>query len=215
MSHVTISADLRGRFGSARDQGARPACLAFAVSDAHAAVRDPDWEPLSCEYLFFHAKSRDNSPIHAGTTLVAIQSALAHDGQPVEESWPYVDALPADLSSWTPPVDVMEVFRRDSTRQISTFDRVWQEIEIGKVVVLSMTLSASFYIPDASGVVDASEIPDPLMRHALVAVGTGHRGAQRLLLVRNSWGESWGNLGYGWLSEEYAADKISATLTLD
>lgn len=215
MSNVSITADLRVRFGSARDQGARPTCLAFAVSDAHAAVRDLDWEPLSCEYLFFHAKWRDKSPIHEGTTLVAIQAALAQDGQPVEKAWAYLAEFPADLSTWKPPVGVMEVFRRGSTRQTSAFDHIWQEIENGKVVVLSMILSAAFYLPDVFGVVDAVETPDPLMRHALVAVGIGHRGAQRLLLVRNSWGESWGMSGYGWLSEEYAAGKISATLTPD
>src|SRR5436305_462757 len=56
MSSITVSRDLRGRFGSARDQEARQTCLAFAMSDAHAAAIGGMWSPLSCEYLFYHAK---------------------------------------------------------------------------------------------------------------------------------------------------------------
>ncbi len=36
-----VQQDLRFRFGTARDQGARPTCLAFAASDTHAALRTP------------------------------------------------------------------------------------------------------------------------------------------------------------------------------
>ena len=38
MSSITVRHDLRGRFGPARDQGGRETCLAFAMSDAHAAA---------------------------------------------------------------------------------------------------------------------------------------------------------------------------------
>ncbi len=58
MSAITVRHDLRGRFGSARDQEGRETCLAFAMSDAHAAARGDPWSPLSCEYLFYHAKQR-------------------------------------------------------------------------------------------------------------------------------------------------------------
>ena len=39
MSRITVRQDLRDRFGPARDQGARATCLAFAMSDTHAAMR--------------------------------------------------------------------------------------------------------------------------------------------------------------------------------
>jgi hypothetical protein len=50
--------------------------------------------------------------------------------------------------------------------------------------------------PDPQNINDAG--------HALVAVGyDDHRGKQGALLVRNSWGPSWGQGGYGWLPYEY------------
>src|SRR5205085_5453343 len=84
MSAITIRHDLRDRFGPARDQGGRETCLAFAMSDAHAAARGNPWAALCCEYLFYHAKQRDRTPADEGTTIHAIRAALEHDGQPAE-----------------------------------------------------------------------------------------------------------------------------------
>ena len=57
MTEVAVKCDLGFLFGTARDQGDRPTCLAFAASDAHAALR-AGWEPLSCEYAFYQAQRR-------------------------------------------------------------------------------------------------------------------------------------------------------------
>src|SRR5438270_597211 len=102
MSSIVVRHDLRDRFGPARDQGARPTCLAFAMSDAHAAMIEP-WNPLSCEYLFFHAQRRVAKPPHTGASMSATREAVELDGQPVESDWPYLKAVPADLKQWKPP----------------------------------------------------------------------------------------------------------------
>ena len=51
------SVDLRSLFGPVGDQGPRPTCLAFAASDAHAALRS-GWVPLSREYAFYQVAAR-------------------------------------------------------------------------------------------------------------------------------------------------------------
>ena len=103
MRMVTVRRDLRGRFGPARDQRARATCLAFALSDTHAAMRGGAWIALSCEYLFYHAKQRDGTPVDQGTTIPAVQLAMAIDGQPLEAAWPYLARLPCVVSNWRPP----------------------------------------------------------------------------------------------------------------
>ncbi len=56
--------------------------------------------------------------------------------------------------------------------------------------------------------------------HAVMAVGydddieivnTNRRGlkTKRALLIRNSWGEDWGDEGYGWLPYAYVVDGLA------
>jgi len=85
--------DLRPMFGTARNQGTRPTCIAFAFSDGHAAARCSR-EPLSVEHLYFNAVQRtpERNP-DAGVNMPTCSAALALDGQCAEVGWPYADPL--------------------------------------------------------------------------------------------------------------------------
>jgi hypothetical protein len=201
---VEVYQDLRGLFGPARDQGARPTCLAFAASDAHAALRD-EREPLSCEFAFYHAQRRANRSPAEGTTLPAMLDALRHDGQPHESGWPYLACLPVDLSAWRPPQGVNELFHRAGRAEQGTVEEIVAGIDGGRPVIVLMYLSISFFVAGPDGIVDptAGERPEPAQRHAVVAVGHGMWKGQRVILVRNSWGAAWGQSGHAWLTETF------------
>ena len=146
MSSIAVRHDLRGKFGPARDQGARPTCLAFAMSDAHAAAIGP-WNPLCCEYLYYHAKRREKQPPHTGATMRSMRAAVKTDGQPVESDWPYLKALPADLDRWKPPDNIAELFRRSSHEIGTGFDESWNAVASGKPTLIGMSVSNAFYRP--------------------------------------------------------------------
>jgi C1A family cysteine protease len=76
-----------------------------------------------------------------------------------------------------------------------------------------MTLSDGFYLPQ-EGIVDSTEPPEAARRHAVVAVAAGHQDTSRLLLVRNSWGPSWGTGGHAWIAEKYLASRVLRVLAL-
>lgn len=201
--------DLCSQFGPARDQGARPTCLAFAASDAHAAMRD-DWTPLSCEYAFFHAQRRANLPPTSGTRLSAMLETLREDGQPEEKDWPYLVALPATIAAWRPPATVGAIYGREGQTERPSLDHIIPWLDQDRPVIILTILSASFYNPTLDGVVDpqSDERPEPKLRHAVIACGHGTIDGRRALLVRNSWGPRWGRDGYGWLTETFLKPRI-------
>jgi Papain family cysteine protease len=204
---VTIDCDLRSMFGPVRDQGIRPTCMAFAASDAHAGVR-PGWEPLSCEFAYFHALKRDGGTPSSGATLGGMLVAIKEDGQPPEPVWPYLANVPTDIALWKPPAKAKPLYRRASARGSTSIVEVVQLLDKGAPVILTMKLSDAFYRPNADGVITSTEPPDPKRRHAVVAVGHGKNGIRRVILIRNSWGPLWGIGGYAWLSEDYLAPRL-------
>ena len=215
MSNIVILVDLRATFGVARDQGARPTCLAFAASDAHAGLRQP-WTPLSCEYAFFRAQQRAGRAPDTGALLSSMLQALRKDGQPEEKGWPYLPATPADAASWAPPRNVGTLYGRNGASTTHSIDRIIQELERARPMIVLTMLSRAFYQRNPQGVVDPTpgEQPEPGRRHAVVALGHGTVDGQRAILVRNSWGPSWGDAGYGWLTEKFLGPRIYAAATL-
>jgi len=215
MNDIVVLVDLRAGFGSARNQGPRPTCMAFAASDAHAGLRN-GWVPLSCEYAFYQAQRRAGRPPSTGALLSSLLDALREDGQPEEKGWPYLVATPSDITSWTPPAEVGALFGRNGQTVVHGLDELIRELDQGRPVIILLMLSRAFYARHPRGVVDpaADEQPEPQRRHAVVAVGHGTVDGQRAVLVRNSWGSTWGDAGYGWLTERFLAPRIFAAALL-
>lgn len=205
---MTISTvvDLRDRLGPVRDQGARPTCLAFAASDAHAALRQ-GWTPLSCEYVFYHAQRRGNRTPDVGAYLDDMLAALREKGQPAETGWPYLAMTPADPVAYQPPGAVGDLYGREADQPARDVDLICHALEGGRPVIVLSVLTRSFFVPPADRVIDvvANDAVFPVPRHALVAVGYGRNSAGRAVLVRNSWGPTWGDHGHAWLTERWLA----------
>jgi hypothetical protein len=211
---LVVSVDLRAQFGPVRDQGDRPTCLAFAASDAHAALR-PAWTPLSCEFAFYYAQRRGGRSPSRGALLSLMLATLKEDGQPVEADWPYLEALPDDLDDYGPPLAVI-VFRRNGELRPSGIAEIIAQLDAGRPALVLLMLSSSFDLAGPDGIVQApaAEAPDRTRRHAMVAVGHGTLNGAPAILVRNSWGDGWGQAGHGWLSEAYLAPRLTAVALL-
>jgi hypothetical protein len=205
-------------FGSVRDQGRRPTCLAFAVSDLHAAMRKRSvFEELSVEYAFYRASLRQGLLRRdSGTAIKPMLEALEFDGQPQESSWPYLQALPIDLGSYTPPTIDGQLFRTRGSQLNLTLTDTADRLTHGFPLMLGILPSLQFHTAVGTSVIVRTS-PDPLTgaAHAVIAVGWGEFGNQKAFLLRNSWGPKWGNRGYVWASEEYLNPRLITAVTME
>ncbi len=211
---VTVTKDLRTQFQSARDQGPRPTCLAFALSDAHAAGRPPH-TCMSSDYLFYHAVQRTaNRNPNQGVSLTIATSTLRAEGQPWESVWPYVAALPINRTNWLPPAGV-KTFTADSKPHTGGISDTCCLVDTGTPAILVFHPTEAFYYVGKSGLMPIRAIDrDIPSLHAVIAVGYGRSSGQTHILLRNSWGPEWGDGGHAWLSEDYLAPRLHSVTSL-
>lgn len=168
---------------------------------------------MSTEWAYYHALRRDGTKPHVGTTMTSMLAVLENDGQPVEAAWPYIPHLFASSASWAPP-SATPLFKRNHAVQSATVSTLVQCLNQDQPVLFTMSISKSFFRPDAHGVVSAAEPLAPKRVHALVAVGHGNREQNFYILVRNSWGVHWGLNGYAWVDTSYLAPRLLRAATL-
>lgn len=155
-----LANDIRSALGPARDQGARPTCLAFAASDAHGGLRSP-WAALSAEAAFFHAQRRAGRPPSSGAALPFMIEALSEDGQHLETDCPYPSASP-DPAIWSLPSWSGPTFQCLGAPVAASWDDLIAALDDNRLVLMLMMLSPGFFAPDADGVIwSVAGGPDP------------------------------------------------------
>jgi C1A family cysteine protease len=82
----------------------------------------------------------------------------------------------------------------------ASFDRVVAELDAGRPVILTVAVVAAAWYHDGA-LVDAPGGQKTPGNHAVLAVGA--LDAPQRLIVKNSWGPSWGDGGYGLLTRRY------------
>lgn len=206
---MTAAIDLRPLQLPIKDQGCRGTCVAFAATAGHEVLRASGVD-LCEEFLHWGAKQRDGLPRTVdGTTLAAAVTTLIDLGQPPEHHWPYLETCDSRAVSYQPPASALSValaLRVSGGRAtMPKSSLLLNSLQSGHAVLLGVRLYSTWHFVDPNGEI---RMPDawmtPLGGHAVLVVGyrpDGSGGGS--FIVRNSWGDSWGDRGYGYLRDQY------------
>lgn len=183
-----------------RDQGSRPTCLAFTLSDLNREFA-PAPGNLSAEYLYCQALASSASGSQQRLTLQMGLDAVLN-GQPEETHAPYQATEPPwPICVPTLPVGTT-LFRSAFAGWSLNLGGMEAALRTNRPVGLGIWLTSSFLSP-TNGIVAFERHALQDSGHAVVAVGLGEYAGVKYVRIRNSWGPGWGEAGYAWLPREY------------
>ncbi len=201
--------DHRKRYFRAWDQGDLGSCTAHAASAAcmFLDVYDRDMPVVVPSRIFVYYATRTlegTKHSDSGATLRNTIKAIATWGYPPEDKWPY------DIRKFTirPPEEVISLAAKE---RIKSYERLGRDLDHfreviaeGHPIILGFAVYPSIY---DRNVKKTGHIPVPKAGekreggHAVLVCG--YDDAKEALIIRNSWGEDWGEEGYGYLPYRY------------
>lgn len=187
-----------------RNQGDRETCVAFAVSAGHEWIAN-NMEVRSTEDAMWAAHDMMPTPSQNEETSVnyALRGLEEHE-HANERAWPYGNpnwqsgrttaALGSDNRRALPD------WRRLVSHNLTA---IRHELQIGNAVILTIGVVRAAWL-GRQGWIDAEANGKVVGNHAVLVVGaTEKHESNPLLKIKNSWGNGWGDNGFGAISERY------------
>jgi len=207
-AHLPTQVDLRKKCSLIVDQGQLGSCTANAIVSGlreYLLEQKAAWVALSWLFLYWEERNLEGTVNEdSGAEIRDGMKVLNQIGVCPEADWPY------DISTFTnPPTDKMvtdaATYKVAEYHRITSLAQLKAALAEGLLVVIGIEVYESFESDDvaSSGVVpmpDTTKEQD-LGGHAVLVVGYDDEKGQ--LIVRNSWGITWGDLGYFYLPYDY------------
>jgi C1A family cysteine protease len=199
--------DLRPSMPPVYDQGQLGSCTGNAIAGAMEYERNrqglSDFIP-SRLFVYYNERAREGTvSSDAGAAIRDGIKVVNSEGVCPETLWPY------DIGMFTvkPPKRCYVAAETDEAVQyeaIQTLGDLKDAIASNLSVVFGFTVYEAFQSP---AVAQSGVLPmpirgeDPVGGHAVVAVG--YSDSKNQVIVRNSWGASWGDHGYFYMPYQY------------
>lgn len=204
--------DIRDRFSSIRSQGRIGSCTAFATSSMFEYILNchdsSSLHILSPRFLYYNVceKNSDGTPIDAGSSYYKIMNSLGVSGICEETLCPYEENFANPPSSEAFADGINRLVTKAMNVNVNPRD-IKSALADGYPVGISLRLFDSFKANSMGFIfrpTDEEIKSGDKGWHAMVICGFSEK--HKVYIVRNSWGEDFGDNGYCYIPFSYIED---------
>lgn len=212
LQNLPPSADLRAHCPPVYDQGELGSCTGNAIAAAieFDQIKQQMPSPFVPSRLFIYYNERvmeGTVDTDAGAMIRDGIKSVNKQGDCPETLWPYDITKFADKPPHNCYTSAKKHRAMNYRRVIQNLNQLRGCLASGFPFVFGFSVYESF-MSDAVAKTGDAPLPSPsdamVGGHAILAVG--YDDSRQRFLFRNSWGESWGNKGYGSLPYAYLTD---------
>lgn len=217
------SVDLSSNCTSVKDQGrlgtasvhAAIGCLEYIHKKFGGQEGDDIFSERFTYYVTRNMIAADNPTSDGGAYLRDVLKSLVRYGSCKEDNFPYVDTgNSSDYNEPPPPICYTEANKFQALKYAkfpdvpSILERTNMLTLIKKhlsheiPIICGINCTDATIVESKDGILPTPILTDPIIGgHAILIIG--YNDTSRLFKFKNSWGTSWGDNGYGYISYDY------------